>query len=155
MYETETFSEEETFTLAGRLAAAAQPGQVYALNGDLGAGKTVFAKGFAAGLGIDEPVSSPTFTLIHEYEGGRLALYHFDVYRIGDPDEMYELGYEDYFYGSGVTLVEWACLIAELLPPDVITVTMERVPDAEPDHRRIRIAGLAQGQDIMKDETYL
>ena len=150
MIETTVDAPEETYALAQRLAAAARPGQVYALNGDLGVGKTVFAQGFAAGLHIDEPVSSPTFTLIHEYEDGDLPLYHFDVYRIADEDEMEELGYEEYFYGGGVTLVEWACLVEGCLPPDVITVTIEKDPQRGTDYRRIRIEGLPQEQEFIK-----
>ena len=138
----QTTSQEETFLLARQLAARAVQGQVYALNGDLGAGKTVFAQGFASGLGISEPVSSPTFTLIHEYEDGRIPLYHFDVYRIGNEEEMEEIGYEDYFYGNGVTLVEWGCLIEGLLPADVITVTIDKDPQKGDCFRRIRIEGM-------------
>lgn len=137
----ESQSDKETYALGKALAAKARPGQVYALNGDLGVGKTVFTKGFAAGLHIKEPVSSPTFTLIHEYEDGDLPFYHFDVYRIGDPDEMEELGYEEYFYGDGVTMVEWASLIGELLPADVITVTIEKDPLKGSDFRGITIEG--------------
>ena len=109
----ETNSPEETFDLGRRMGADAKPGQIYTLNGDLGAGKTIFTKGMAAGLGIEEPVSSPTFTIVQEYSGGRLPLYHFDVYRIGDPEEMEEIGYDDYFFGEGVCLIEWAELILE------------------------------------------
>lgn len=94
----------------------AQAGQVYCLNGDLGVGKTVFTQGFAAGLGIQEPVNSPTFTIVQEYDDGRLPLYHFDVYRLGDVDEMDEIGYEDYFYGEGICLIEWSERIREILP---------------------------------------
>ena len=148
--EFETRSDKQTYELGRQTARRAKPGQVYALNGDLGVGKTVFAQGFAAGLGISEAVNSPTFTLIHEYEDGVIPFYHFDVYRITDPDEMEELGYEEYFYGGGVTLVEWACLVEGCLPPDVITVTIEKDPQRGTDYRRIRIEGLPQEQEFIK-----
>ena len=107
----ESFSPEDTFALGKSIGEKAQPGQIYTLEGDLGTGKTVFTQGLAAGLGITEPVNSPTFTIVQVYEEGRLPLYHFDVYRIGDIEEMDEIGYEDYFYGEGVCLIEWAGLI--------------------------------------------
>jgi len=135
----ETNSEQETFELGQRLAAQAQPGQVFALVGDLGVGKTVFTKGMASGLGIGEPVSSPTFTIVQVYEEGRLPFYHFDVYRIGDPEEMEEIGYEDYFYGKGVCLVEWANLIVELLPPQTVFVTIDKDLERGYEYRRITV----------------
>ena len=114
----ETMSPKETFELGKKIGLEAKAGEIICLDGDLGVGKTVFTQGFAKGLGIDEAVNSPTFTIIQEYDEGRLPLYHFDVYRIGDPEEMYEIGYEDYFYGQGVCLIEWAKLIEELIPDD-------------------------------------
>lgn len=133
----ESAGAQETFEYGRMLAKEAQPGQIYCLDGDLGVGKTVFAQGFAAGLGIPEPVSSPTFTIIQQYEGGRLPLYHFDVYRIGDVGEMEEIGYEDYFYGEGVCLIEWSELIQEILPKDVIRVKIEKDLSRGFDYRRI------------------
>ena len=106
----ETYSPEETHALGKRLGAEAKPGDVYTLVGDLGVGKTVFTQGIAEGLGITEPVSSPTFTIVQVYEEGRMPFYHFDVYRIGDIEEMDEIGYEDYFYGDGLCMIEWANL---------------------------------------------
>lgn len=138
---TETWSPEETFQLGKRLGEQAQPGQIYTLSGDLGVGKTVFTKGVAAGLGIREPVSSPTFTIVQEYYDGRLPLYHFDVYRIEDPEEMEEIGYDDYFFGDGVCLIEWADRIRELLPEHLIRVTIEKDPEKGFDYRLIRIEG--------------
>lgn len=135
----ETNSPEETFALAGRLGKQAEPGTVYTLTGDLGVGKTVFAQGMASGLGIEETVSSPTFTIIQVYDGGRLPFYHFDVYRIGDPEEMDEIGYEDYFYGDGVCLVEWAELIEELLPKMRTHIVIEKDLEKGPDYRRITL----------------
>ena len=133
----ETFSAEETFLLGEKCGREAEGGQVYALTGDLGAGKTLFAQGFARGLGIADYVNSPTFTILQIYGGGRLPLYHFDVYRIEDPSEMYETGFEDYFYGDGVCLIEWAGLIEELLPADCIRVTFMKDPEKGDNYRKI------------------
>ncbi len=135
----ETNSPDETRALAEKMAREALPGRVYALDGDLGGGKTVFSQGFAAGLSIKERVNSPTFTILKTYEGGRLVLHHFDVYRIGDIDEMDEIGYEDCFYGDGVSLVEWASLIEELLPKDTVRIKIERDPGRGDDYRRITV----------------
>ena len=135
----ETNSREETFALGRRLGEEAKPGEVYTLIGDLGVGKTVFTQGIAAGLGIEEPVCSPTFTIVQTYEGGRLPLYHFDVYRITDPEEMEEIGYEDYFYGEGLTMVEWGNYIAELLPPRHTEITVEKDLEKGFDYRKITI----------------
>ena len=135
----ESFKPEDTFTIGKKLAETVRPGEIYTLNGDLGVGKTVFTKGLAAGLGIKEPVTSPTFTILQEYESGRLPLYHFDVYRIGDPEEMDEIGYEDYFYGRGICLIEWAELIEELIPEEAFAVYIEKDLDKGLDYRRIRI----------------
>ncbi|MBQ3393049.1 MAG: tRNA (adenosine(37)-N6)-threonylcarbamoyltransferase complex ATPase subunit type 1 TsaE [Lachnospiraceae bacterium] len=137
----ETSSAQETFEIGRRLGEEARRGMVYALNGDLGTGKTVFSKGFAAGLGIVEPVSSPTFTILQIYEEGRLPLYHFDVYRIEDPDEMEEVGLDEYLEGDGVCLIEWAERIEELLPEDCIRVDLEKEPARGNDLRRITITG--------------
>ena len=122
----ETKSEQETFALGEKVGREARPGDVYALLGDLGVGKTVFTKGFAKGLEIHEQVSSPTFTILQVYDEGRMPLYHFDVYRIGDPEEMEEIGYEDCFFGDGVSLVEWANLIEELMPGKTKWITIEK-----------------------------
>ena len=133
----ETYSPEETFEIAERFGRKAGRGAVFALVGDLGAGKTVFSKGFAKGLGVTDTVVSPTFTILREYRSGRLPLYHFDTYRIEEPEEMNEIGYREYFYGDGVCLVEWADLIPELLPDHVIRVTMEKDPLRGPGYRKI------------------
>ena len=132
-------SEKETFAVAEEIARQASPGDIYLLEGDLGVGKTVFAKGFARGLGITEPVTSPTFTIVQEYHEGRLPLYHFDVYRIADVEEMDEIGYEDYFYGEGVCLIEWAGLIRELLPDRRTTIRIEKDLEKGFDYRKITI----------------
>lgn len=130
-------SREDTAQIAYRMAQEAEPGQVYALIGDLGVGKTVFTKGFAEGLGIDEPVSSPTFTILQIYEEGRLPLYHFDVYRIEEPEEMEEVGFDDYVYGEGVCLIEWADRIEDLLPEGTIWILIEKNLEEGLDYRKI------------------
>lgn len=139
----ETKSPEETFALGRKLGEKAKPGEVYCLNGDLGVGKTVFTQGFACGLGIKEHVNSPTFTILQQYEDGRLPLYHFDVYRIGDVEEMEEIGYEDCFYGEGVCLIEWSNLIEEILPEQAISIVIQKDLDKGFDYRRITVGGEA------------
>ena len=136
----ETFSPEETFALGEELGKAARPGEVYTLIGDLGVGKTVFTQGIAKGLNIDEPICSPTFTIVQVYEQGRMPFYHFDVYRIGDIEEMEEIGYEDYFYGEGVSLIEWANLIEELLPENYKEIRIEKDLEKGFDYRKITIS---------------
>ncbi len=139
----ETRCAQETFARGEKLGKTARPGQVYALSGGLGVGKTVFTQGLAAGLGIQGPVCSPTFTILQVYEEGRLPFYHFDVYRIGDVEEMDEIGYEDCFYGQGVCLVEWADLIREILPAQTIRVEIEKDLEREDyDYRSITIEGM-------------
>lgn len=135
----ETHSEQETWEVGKKLAAQAKPGQIFALIGDLGVGKTIFTKGMAAGLGISEPVNSPTFTIVQVYEEGRMPFYHFDVYRIADIEEMDEIGYEDYFYGNGLTMIEWANLIEEILPDHYRQITIEKDLEKGFDYRRITI----------------
>ena len=132
-------SERDTEELGRRLGKRVAPGTVIAYTGDLGAGKTAFTRGLARGLGVADRVTSPTFTIVQEYDGGRLPLYHFDVYRIGDVSEMDEVGYEDYFYGGGVTLIEWSSLISEILPPHVTEVTIEKDLSQGFDYRKITV----------------
>ena len=133
----ESFSEDDTFAFAKEIAGGAAEGDVFALIGDLGAGKTVFAKGFAAGLGITESVVSPTFTLVQIYQSGRLPLYHFDVYRAGDVSELEETGWEDCFYGDGVTLVEWADMIEPILPEGTTYIIISTDPLKGDEYRKI------------------
>ena len=135
----ETNSAEETFAFGRQIGQQAKAGEVYTLVGDLGVGKTVLTQGVAAGLGIEEPVNSPTFTIMQIYEDGRFPFYHFDVYRISDVEEMDEIGYEDYFYGEGVCMIEWANLIEEILPPGYKQITIEKNPDRGYDYRKITI----------------
>ena len=138
----ETRSAEETFALGKKIGEQAGPGAVYTLVGDLGVGKTVFTQGLAEGLEITEPISSPTFTIVQVYEEGRLPFYHFDVYRIGDIEEMDEIGFEDYIYGEGVSLIEWSNLIEEILPEKKVEITIEKDLAQGFDYRRITIEGL-------------
>ena len=135
----ETFSPEETLELGRRLGQQAKPGEVYTLIGDLGVGKTILTQGIAEGLEIEEPICSPTFTIVQVYEEGRMPFYHFDVYRIGDVEEMEEIGYEDYFYGDGLCMIEWANLIPEILPPYYREITIEKDLEKGFDYRRITI----------------
>ena len=134
----ESFSAEETYALGKKLGEEAKPGAVYCLSGDLGVGKTVFTKGFAVGLGVTDTVNSPTFTIVQEYRG-RLPFYHFDVYRIEEPEEMEEIGYEDYFYGDGACMIEWAELIEELIPAEAVKVRISKDLQKGTDYRLITV----------------
>ncbi|MBR0085112.1 MAG: tRNA (adenosine(37)-N6)-threonylcarbamoyltransferase complex ATPase subunit type 1 TsaE [Lachnospiraceae bacterium] len=137
----ESYSEKDTYELGRRMGEAAKAGEIYALTGDLGTGKTVFTAGFARGLGIEGYVDSPTFTIVKEYREGRLPFFHFDVYRIADPDEMFEIGFEEYIYSGGVCLIEWAELIEDILPEDVRHVTIEKDMTKGYDYRKITVGG--------------
>ena len=137
----ETRSAKETYQLGVELGKRAKAGQVYTMVGDLGVGKTVFTQGMATGLEITEPISSPTFTIVQVYDEGRLPFYHFDVYRIGDISEMDEIGFEDYVYGEGVSLIEWANLIEEILPDKRVDIVIEKDLTQGFDYRKITIEG--------------
>lgn len=137
----ESNSPGETYELGRQIGLTASPGQIFCLDGDLGTGKTVFTQGFAAGLGISEAVNSPTFTIVQVYDEGRLPLYHFDVYRIDDIGEMDEIGYEDYFFGQGVCLVEWSTQIEELIPENAVKISLEKELVRGFDFRRITVRG--------------
>ncbi len=136
---TETFSQQETFDIGKRIGAEAAKGDIITLSGDLGVGKTVFAQGVAAGLGIKDHVCSPTFTILQVYDDGRLPLYHFDAYRIEEPEEMEAIGYEDYLFGDGVCIIEWPEMIDDLLPAGVIAVSILKDPAKGPDYRRVAV----------------
>lgn len=138
----ETNTPQETFDFGKRLGEQAKAGEVYTLIGDLGVGKTVFTQGLAKGLGIEDAISSPTFTIVQVYEEGRLPLYHFDVYRIADVEEMDEIGYEDYFYGEGISLIEWANLIEEILPEHYTGIKIEKDLEKGFDYRRITVTSV-------------
>ena len=135
----ESFSAEETYALGKKLGEEAKPGAVYCLSGDLGVGKTVFTKGFAVGLGVTDTVNSPTFTIVQVYNG-RMPFYHFDVYRIEEPEEMEEIGYEDYFYGDGACMIEWAELIEELIPADAVKVCIRKDLQKGTEYRLITVS---------------
>ena len=135
----ESFSHEDTYNIGFELGKNAKKGQIFCLDGDLGVGKTVFTKGFAKGLGVDEDISSPTFTIVLEYHDGRMPFYHFDVYRIGDVYEMDEIGYEDYFFGEGVCLVEWASLVEEIIPKEAVKIVIAKDLEKGFDYRTITI----------------
>lgn len=140
----ETFCAKETFRVGEEIGQSAKPGSVYTLIGDLGVGKTVFTQGVAEGLDIKEPISSPTFTILQVYEEGKMPFYHFDVYRIGDVEEMEEIGYEDCFFGDGICLIEWANLIEEILPPSYTQITIEKDLEKGFDYRKITIEEIAR-----------
>ena len=137
----ESFEQQDTFLLGKKLGEHAKAGQIFGLDGDLGVGKTVFTQGFAKGLGIEGPVNSPTFTIVQQYEEGRLPLYHFDVYRIGDVSEMDEIGYEDCFFGEGVCLIEWAELVKEIIPKEAVRIRIEKDLQKGFDYRKITVSG--------------
>ena len=143
--EVESFSRDDTYAFAKKLGERVLPGVVILLSGDLGTGKTVFAQGFADGLGVDDIVNSPTFTIMNIYDSGRMPLYHFDVYRIADSSEMEELGYEEYFYGDGVTLVEWPEMIEDITPEDAVGIRIEKNLEKGFDYRLITVK---EGRDI-------
>lgn len=136
-----SYSEQDTGRLGETLAKAAKPGQIYCLEGDLGVGKTVFTQGFARGLGVEGPVTSPTFTIVQQYEEGRIPLYHFDVYRLADLEELEEIGYEEYFFGDGVCLIEWPSRVEELIPAEAVRITIEKELAKGFDYRRITVEG--------------
>ena len=140
----ESYKTEETFLVGFEMGLKAQKGEVYCLSGDLGVGKTVFTQGFARGLGIKDTVNSPTFTIVQEYDGDRIPFYHFDVYRISHIEEMDEIGYEDYFYGNGVCLIEWAELIEDILPQKRTVITIKKDLDKGFDYREITVYNKAR-----------
>lgn len=149
----ESFCPKDTYDIARQMGEKAQRGQIYCLNGDLGVGKTLFSQGFAKGLGVDEYVNSPTFTILQEYPDGRLPLYHFDVYRIEDPEEMEEIGFFEFAYGDGVCLIEWADRIADILPERVIRVALEKDLEKGLDYRRLIIEDMDYGENERQGEA--
>lgn len=142
----ETNSAEETFALGYEMGQRASRGDVVCLEGDLGAGKTVFAQGYAKGLGIQEPINSPTFTIVQIYEGGRLPLYHFDVYRLNSVEEIYDVGFEEYFFGNGVCLIEWASIVYQVIPQSATIVKINKSLSKDFDYRRIEISEIRLGE---------
>ena len=142
MIRYESFSEADTFKIGQEIAKKIKTADIVCLEGDLGVGKTIFTKGFAKGLDIDECITSPTFTIVHEYEEGRIPLYHFDVYRISDSEEMYEIGFEEYINGDGVCLIEWASMIEDILPTDVININISKDLEKGFDYRLVTVEGM-------------
>lgn len=136
----ESYCTKDTFTLGFQMGQNAKIGDIFCLSGELGVGKTVFTQGFAKGLGVEDIVNSPTFTIVQEYGGCRLPFYHFDVYRIADIEEMEEIGYEDYFYGTGVCMIEWAELIEELLPKNRTTIIIKKDLQKGFEYREITVS---------------
>ena len=136
---TETHNSKETYEIGFNMGKSAKAGDVYCLDGDLGVGKTVFTQGFAKGLGINEPINSPTFTIVQEYKEGRIPLYHFDLYRIADISELDEIGYEEYFYSEGTCLVEWGNLYPEIFPENTVKIEISKDLSKGFDYRRVTI----------------
>ena len=142
MIRFESYKEEDTFNIGKDIASKVKPGDIVCLDGDLGVGKTIFTKGFAIGLDIEECITSPTFTIVQEYDEGRYPLYHFDVYRICDPEEMYEIGFEEYINGDGVCLIEWATMIEDILPKNIIKINISKDLDKGVDYRVVTVEGI-------------
>jgi len=140
----ETFistTAEETYEFGKKLASAASPGEIYLLTGDLGTGKTVFTKGFAAGLGVREYITSPTFNIIKEYHSGRLPLYHFDLYRLSDEDELYVIGADEYWNSDGVCVIEWADMFPDIVWENAVHIEIKKDLSNGPDCRIITVSG--------------
>lgn len=144
-------SVEETMELGRQLGLRLNSGDIVCLNGDLGTGKTHFTKGVANGLGIEEQITSPTFTIVNEYDTGRLKLYHFDVYRVNDPDEILNIGFDEYIFGKGVSIIEWSDYIEELIPEEHISITIKKLPEKGNNFRTISIQGFGNRYDYVKE----
>lgn len=144
-------SVEKTMELGRQLGLKLNSGDIVCLNGDLGAGKTHFTKGVAKGIGIDDQITSPTFTIVNEYEGGRLKLYHFDVYRVNDPDEIANIGFDEYIFGKGASIIEWSDYIEALIPEEHISVIIKKIPEKGDNYRSISITGFGNRYDYVKE----
>lgn len=140
--EYNSFCPKDTFDFAYQLGKEAKSGEVFCLIGDLGVGKTLFSQGFAKGLGVEDIVNSPTFTIVQEYDDGRIPFYHFDVYRIEDPEEMEEVGFTEMLYGDGVCLIEWADLISGILPDHYTNIVIEKKLEKGFDYRLIKLENI-------------
>lgn len=149
--EFEVHSIEETTALGERLGKILKPSDIVCLTGDLGTGKTHITKGIAKGLGIDDPITSPTFTIVNEYDTGRLKLYHFDVYRVSDPDEIYAIGFDDYIFSDGVSIIEWANYIEEILPPEYLHIYIQKDLEKGEDYRKITITPYGEKYNYIKE----
>ncbi len=144
-------SIEKTMEIGRQLGEKCNAGDIFCLIGDLGTGKTHFTKGLAEGLGVTDYITSPTFTIVNEYESGRLKLYHFDVYRVNDPDEIYAIGFDEYIFSDGVSIIEWANYIEELIPEEYIKVTLEKLPEKGEEFRKIIIESYGKRYDYVKE----
>lgn len=144
-------SVEKTMELGRQLGLKLNSGDIVCLNGDLGAGKTHFTKGVAKGIGIDDQITSPTFTIVNEYEGGRLKLYHFDVYRVNDPDEIANIGFDEYIFGKGASIIEWSDYIEALIPEEHISVIIKKIPEKGDNYRSISITRFGNRYDYVKE----
>lgn len=141
----------KTLELGRKLGALANSGDIICLTGDLGTGKTHISKGFAEGLNITEHITSPTFNIVNEYHSGRLTLYHFDVYRVNDPDEIYAIGFDEYIFGDGVSLIEWANYIEELIPDEYLHINIKKMPELGEDYRKITLKAYGPRYDYIKE----
>lgn len=144
---------EDTLSLGKKLGSKVKSGDIICINGDLGAGKTHFTKGIAEGLGIEDHITSPTFTIVNEYEGGRLKLYHFDVYRVNDPDEIYAIGFDEYIFDKGVSVIEWSNYIEELIPEDYLSVNISKLQEQGENFRKIVLIPHGSRYDYVKEIT--
>ena len=149
-YTFTTKSEEETMDIGRKMGLSLKPGEVIAMTGDLGAGKTHFTMGVAESLGVTEYVSSPTFTIVNEYTNGKIPLYHMDAYRLGDPDELLEIGFEEYVSAGGVVIIEWANIVEDVLPPETIWIKIQRMDMVDLNMRNITVE-VPEGDDRFAD----
>lgn len=142
---------EETLNIGKQVGSLVKPGDIICLTGDLGTGKTHMSKGIAEGLGITEHITSPTFNIVNEYHSGRLNLYHFDVYRVNDPDEIYAIGFDEYIFGNGVSLIEWANYIEEIIPNEYLYINIKKIPEKGENFRKITIEAFGPSYDYIKE----
>lgn len=142
---------EETLNIGKQVGMLAGSGNIICLTGDLGTGKTHMSKGIAEGLGITEHITSPTFNIVNEYHSGRLNLYHFDVYRVNDPDEIYAIGFDEYIFGDGVSLIEWANYIEEIIPDEYLYINIKKLPEKGDNFRKIAIQSFGSAYDYIKE----
>ncbi len=142
---------QETLNIGKKLGSLAKEGDIFCLEGEVGAGKTHLTKGIALGLGINDNITSPTFTIVNEYDTGRLKLNHFDVYRVNDPDEIYAIGFDEYIFSKGVTVIEWSDYIEELIPEEAVHITIKKVPTKGESYREIIISYKGERYDYLKE----
>lgn len=146
-----THNIEETINIGKQIGELCNPGDIICLVGDLGTGKTHLTKGIALGLGIEEPITSPTFTIVNEYDSGRIKLYHFDVYRVNDPDEIYAIGFDEYIFSNGVSIIEWANYIESLIPEEYMSINISKLPSESENFRKIKIYTKGERYSYVKE----